>query len=232
MARNFNTLIVYDLETTGKNKDGCQITQIAAIALHSRKLTLEPNGIFNSELKPIMDDEEAIKAGFDPIEEKALEVTRKTREGLAKAPETKVVWESFVNWVNRFNWKKGSYTAPIPCGYNINGFDSFIIQRYCEKYGPLNSEGRQGLFNNIWKIDLMDMIFGWTESNEELKNRKLTTIAEWVGIPKDQIENAHDALVDIKLTANILIKLLKFQRALSKTTKFDTAFAGKELYIE
>lgn len=229
---NYNTLIVYDFETTGANPHNCQITQIAAVALHSRKLTVEPNGVFNSELKPIMDDELAIAAGFGPIEEKALEVTRKTREGLAAAPETRIVWDSFVSWVNRFNYRKSSYTAPIPCGYNINGFDSHILQRYAEKYGPLSANGRQNVFNNVWKLDLMDMVFGWTESDMDMKSRKLVDIMDWLGFPKEAKANAHDALCDVKNTANILIKLLSFQRSIAKDTKFNTAFESKALYIK
>jgi exonuclease I len=222
---------VYDFETTGRDPHSCQITQIAAIALHSRKLTVEPNGIFNSELRPIMDDEEAIAAGYSPIEEKALEVTRKTREGLAAAPDTKLVWESFVSWVNRFNYRKSSFTAPIPCGYNINGFDSHILKRYCQKYGPVSSEGRQNLFNDVWKLDLMDMVFGWTESNAEMKSRKLVNIMDWLGFPAEAKANAHDALCDVKNTANILIKLLSFQREVAKSTNFGSAFSSKSMYI-
>lgn len=228
---NQNTIIVYDTETSGKDPRTCQISQIAAIALHSRKLTIEPNGIFNSEVRCIIDDEQAVAAGYGPIEEGALKVTGKTREMLASAPDTKLVWGQFTTWVNRFNYRKSSFTAPIPCGYNINGFDSIIVQRYCEKYGPLSKDGKQNLFSPIWKLDLMDMVFGWTESNAEMKSRKLDNIMDWLGFPEEAKANSHDALCDVKNTANILIKLLSFQRSIAKETKFESAFAGKELYI-
>lgn len=182
-------------------------------------------------MRPIMDDAEAAKAGFSPIEDKALEVTRKTREGLMAAPEAKVVWEQFASWVNRFNYRKSSFTAPIPCGYNINGFDSHITERYCQKYGPVTGEGRQNLFSPIWKMDLMDDVFMWTESDINMKSRKLTSIMEWLGFPAEASANAHDALCDVKNTANVLIKLLSFRREISKSTEFNTAFANKGLYI-
>jgi hypothetical protein len=46
-------------------------------------------------------------------------------------------------------------------------------------------------------------------------------------------DNAHDALQDVKDTANILIKFLVMQRNLSKKIKFEKAFAnGGELYVK
>lgn len=230
---NNNTLIVFDFETGGRNPLKCQPTQIAAIALHSKKLTIEPGGIFNSEIQPLyFDDEKAIAAGFDPLEEKALEVTRKTREQLAEAPPLKVVWKKFEQFVKKFNWRNSSYTAPIPCGYNINGYDMPIVQRMCELYGPLNKEGKQDLFNNIFKIDMMDIIFSWTENNPDIKSRSLTSMVEYLGIPLHNIDNAHDALQDVKNTANILIKFLHFHRKIASKTKFEKAFADQELYIK
>jgi DNA polymerase III epsilon subunit-like protein len=232
---NYNTFIVFDLETSGRNPLKCQPTQIAAIALHSKKLTIEPGGIFNSEIQPIFDDEKAIAAGFDPVEEKALEVTRKTREQLLQAPPPKVVWPKFAEWVKKFNYKNSSYTAPIPCGYNINGFDMPIVQRMCELYGPLNKDKKQDIFNNIFKIDMMDIVFMWTENNPDIKSRSLTSMVDYLGLSEnnsESISNAHDALQDVKNTANILIKFLNFHRKLAAKTKFEKAFSGQELYIK
>ena len=229
---NNNTLIIFDFETGGRNPHKCQVTQIAAIALHSKKLTLEPNGIFNSEMQPIIDDEKAIAAGFDPLEDKALEITRKTREQLLNAPTPKVVWSKFTQFVKSFNYGSGNYTAPIPCGYNINGFDMPILNRMCSLYGPLNKDGQQDLFHRIFKIDVMDVVFSWTENNPDIKSRSLTSMADYFGMPSSNIENAHDALQDVKNTANILVKFLKFQRAISGKTKFEKAFANQELYIQ
>ena len=229
---NNNTLIVFDFETGGRNPLRCQPTQIAAIALHSRKLTVEPGGIFNSEIQPILDDEKAIAAGLDPLEDKALEITRKTREGLAQAPPPKIVWQKFTQFVNKFNYKNSSFTAPIPCGYNINGYDMPIVQRMCALYGPVDKTGRQDLFSPIWKIDLMDLVFAWTESNPDVKSRRLTSIMDFLGMPAEDKLNAHDALQDVKNTANILIKFLNYHRSLATKTKFEKAFANQELYIK
>lgn len=229
---NNNTYIVFDFETGSANPNKCQPTQIAAIALHSRKLTVEPGGIFNSEIQPILDDEKAIAAGFDPLEDKALEITRKNRETLAKAPPPKIVWQKFTQFCKKFNYKNSSFTAPVACGYNIIGFDMPIVQRMCELYGPLDKKNRQDLFSPIWKIDLMDLVFTWTENNPDIKSRSLTSIVEFLGMPNGNLENAHDALQDVKNTANILIKFLSYHRSLASKTKFEKAFAKQELYIK
>ena len=44
---NYRDIIVFDFETGGRNPYKCQPTQIAAVAIHARKLTLQPGGIFN-----------------------------------------------------------------------------------------------------------------------------------------------------------------------------------------
>ena len=83
---NYRDIIVFDFETGSRNPHKTQPTQIAAIALHGRRLTLQPGGVFNSEIRPILDDKKAIEAGFDPIEDEALQITGKNRKDLAKAP--------------------------------------------------------------------------------------------------------------------------------------------------
>jgi DNA polymerase III epsilon subunit-like protein len=220
---NYRDIIVFDFETGSRNPHKTQPTQIAAIALHGRKLTIQPNGIFNSEIRPILDDKKAIEAGFDPVEEEALKITGKTREALAKAPLPKTVWKKFEDFCMQFNFKKSSYTAPIAAGYNIIGFDLPIVQR--------DARGRQTVFNPIFKLDLMDIVFSWTENNKDFKSLSMDFLREYMGFPEESKQNAHDALQDVKDTANILIKFLKFQRNISQKTKFEKAFANGEFYV-
>ena len=159
---NYKDIIVFDFETGGANPHSCQPTQIAAIAIHARKLEIQPGGIFNSEIRPIIDDDKAIAKGVGPLEEKALEITRKNRTDLAKAPLPKTVWKKFAQYCDKFNFKKTSYHAPVAAGFNINNFDMVIVQRMCEEYGPLDAKrGEQKLFNPIFSIDLMQHIYCW-----------------------------------------------------------------------
>ena len=62
--------IVFDFETGSRNPHKTQPTQIAALALDGRNLSMK--GSFNSEIRPILDDDKAIAAGLDPIEDGAF----------------------------------------------------------------------------------------------------------------------------------------------------------------
>jgi DNA polymerase III epsilon subunit-like protein len=181
-------------------------------------------------MRPILDDEKALAAGVDPIEDGALRVTGQTREGLAKAPLPKGVWKKFCAFVDKYNWKGTSYFAPIPCGFNIIGYDMKIVDRLCKQYGPYDEKREsQKLFHQIYKYDVMDDVRLWTEGDPSIKSISMDSLREIMSLPKD---NAHDALQDVKDTANIFIKLQKSRRAIYKNMKFEKAFADGKLFVE
>ena len=219
--------IVFDFETGSRNPRKTQPTQIAALALDGRNFKLK--GTFNSEIRPVMDDEKAIEMGFDPLEDEALRITGKNREDLAKAPLPKTVWKKFCDFVNQYNWKGTQFFAPIPAGFNIIGFDMIIVDRLCKAYGPYDKERQQQkLFNKIYKVDMMDNMFMWTEGDPSIKSISMDSLRDRMGLSK---ENAHDALQDVKDTANIMIKFMKTHRSVYRNLKIDKAFADGELYI-
>ena len=220
--------IVFDFETGSKNPHKAQPTPLAAVAIHGRKLTPQPGGFFNSEIRPILDDEKAIEMGLDPLEEEALSITRKDRKTLAKAPQPKQVWEKFVKFVNKYNFKKTQWFAPIPVGYNIINYDMIIIQRLCEQFGPVDKNGNQALFHKIHKVDVLDLAYGWLESNPNVKSMSMDSMRDFLSL---ETENAHDALQDVKDTANIFIRFWKHQRRNGSKTKFEKAFADGTLYV-
>jgi DNA polymerase III epsilon subunit-like protein len=224
---SYRDYIVFDFETGSRNPQTTQPTQIAALALDGRNFRLK--GTFNSEMRPIIDDEKAIAAGLDPLEEEALKITGKNREALAKAPLPKTVWKKFENFVNQFNWKGTQFFAPIPAGFNIIGFDMIIANRMCEQYGSYDKvRQQQKIFNKIYKVDMMDNMFMWTEGDPSIKSISMDSLRDRMGLSK---ENAHDALQDVKDTANIMIKFMKTHRAVYRNLKIDKAFADGELYV-
>jgi DNA polymerase III epsilon subunit-like protein len=224
---SYRDYIVFDFETGSRNPQTTQPTQIAALALDGRNFRLK--GTFNSEMRPIIDDEKAIAAGLDPLEEEALKITGKNREALAKAPLPKTVWKKFENFVNQFNWKGTQFFAPIPAGFNIIGFDMIIANRMCEQYGSYDKvRQQQKIFNKIYKVDMMDNMFMWTEGDPSIKSISMDSLRDRMGLSK---ENAHDALQDVKDTANIMIKFMKTHRAVYRNLKIDKAFADGELYL-
>jgi len=210
---NDRPFLVFDFETTGINPAKCGITQIAACAIHPRRL--EILGTFNRDNIKWHDDDE--------INDEAFKITRKDKDFILKnGVNPKQAWEEFTNFVYEYNPKRSSWSAPIPAGYNIIGYDLKILDRYCDKYGPSDvKNGRQSLVSTFMRYDLMDQIFWWTESNASLPNIKLDTIRDWMGLSK---EGAHDALVDVEQTAQIVIKMIRLYRELSTRVKFAGAF--------
>lgn len=220
--------ICFDFETGSRNPHRTQPTQLAALALDGRNLAVK--GTFNSEICPILNDEEAIANGVDPIEDGALKVTNKNREDLAKAPSLKSVWSKFIKFVDQYNWKGDAFFNPIPVGYNIIGFDMIIINRLCKEFGPWDkTREEQKLFSKVYKVDLMDNVFMWTESDPSFKSISMDSLRERMGLSS---ENAHDALQDVKDTANIFIKLLRTHRSVYQNITFEKAFANGELYVK
>lgn len=220
--------IIFDFETGSRNPHKTQPTQIAAIALDGRNFNIK--GQFNSEIQPIFDDEAATIAGLDPIEDEALKITGKTREALEQAPPLKSVWAKFTKFVSQHNWKGDAFFNPIPVGFNIIGFDMIIINRLCEQFGPWDKDRRQQkLFSRVYKFDIMDNIFAWTESDPSVKSISMDSLRERMGL---SYENAHDALQDVKDEANIFIKLMKTHRAIYQNMNFDKAFADGNLYVK
>lgn len=229
MALNNRDIIVFDFETGSRNPYKTQPTQIAAVVIHGKSLNIKTNGVFNSEMKPILDDEEAIAAGLDPVEDEALDITRKTRKALAKAPTPKYVWRKFAKFCGMHNWKGTSWFNPIPAGYNINNFDMPIVERMCQEYGPVDKKSnKQDIFHKIYKIDLMDTVYMWMENQPKVNSISMDSMRDMMGMSK---ENAHDALQDVYDTAEILIKFMKLHREISPKVKFEKAFAhGNKLF--
>ena len=221
-------IIVFDFETGGRDPNTCQPTQLAAIALDGRNFRMK--GSFNSEIRAEVDDEKAVKKGLGPIEEGALKVTGKTRAEIAKAPHLKTVWKKFTQFVDKYNWKGTPFFAPIPAGFNIIGYDMVIINRLCKEFGPYDDKReRQKLFSAVYKIDVMDNVFMWTEGDPSVKSISMDAMRERMGM---STENSHDALQDVKDTANIMIKFMKTHRAVYRNLKVENAFADAgDLYV-
>ena len=229
MALNNRDIIVFDFETGSRNPYKTQPTQIAAVVIHGKSLNIKTNGVFNSEMRPILDDEEAIAAGLDPVEDEALDITRKTRKALAKAPTPKYVWRKFAKFCGMHNWKGTSWFNPIPAGYNINNFDMPIVERMCQDYGPVDkNSNKQDIFHKIYKIDLMDTVYMWMENQPKVNSISMDSMRDMMGMSK---ENAHDALQDVYDTAEILIKFMKLHREISPKVKFEKAFADGRIHL-
>lgn len=221
-----NTILFLDFESCSKYKNTTQPTQLAAIAIDMRTMEIIPDSEFCSFMKPEFDEEKCKKMGVDTVSDEALKITGITIEQLEKAPDPKTVWNDFVNYVNRFNAGKGQWDAPIMAGYNIENFDKVIINRLAGhkpyNYGPFDKTFQEcTLFNPIKTYDVMKDIQRWMEPNKNIRSISMDSMREYFGMSKD---GAHNALVDVKQGAEILVKFLKLYRFLSPKIKFKDCF--------
>lgn len=210
---NDKPLLVFDFETTGVNPSTCGVTQIAAVVIHPRRL--EIIGEFNRDnIKWHPEDE---------VSDEAFKITRKDRKFIEENGYCpKQAWQELTSFVYEFNPKRSSWGAPIPAGYNICGYDMPILDKYCQKYGPIDvKNGKQSLVSSYMSCDILQHLFWWNESNPKLPNLKLDTIREYMGLDKD---GAHDALVDVTQTAQIIIKFLRLYRDMGPKIRFEGAF--------
>ena len=228
---NLQKLCVFDLETDGTNPDKCSPVQIAAIMVDPISLDIISNSEFNINLKPdtLQDNPEYAYGDSDVLDFHA-KVRGSTKNDILKEwksyQKQDIGWKMFVSYLEMYHIrseKKSCFTAPIAAGFNINRFDLRIIDRLSIKYNNLNKEGKTSLFYPRDVVDVMNMLFYWFEGSTDLKNYTLDNFRDYVGLSK---EGAHDALKDVKDTAQILIRFLKLHRNLSKKVKFKGSFVN------
>lgn len=222
---NLQKICVFDFETDGANPDKCSPVQLSALMVDPIKLEIIPDSQFNVNLKPEILDKDINYAYEDSdVLDFHAKVRGCSKDAILSAwkqyPSQENGWKAFVSYLDMYHTrseKKSCFSAPIAAGYNINRFDMRIIERLSVKYNNLNKEGRSSLFFPRDVIDLMNLVFYWFESNNEIKNYTLDTLRDYLGISK---EGAHDAIKDVEDTANIMIRFLKLHRRTSAKVKF------------
>jgi DNA polymerase III epsilon subunit-like protein len=229
---NYNKICVFDFETDGSDPRICSPVQIAAIILDPISLEIIDGSEFNINFKPeVLEKNKNYKYETDILDFHSKVKGCSQDEILStwhKYPEQEQSWKMFVNYLDKYHCrssKKSQFSAPIAAGYNINRFDLHIIERLSQKYGNVNKEKRTDLFYPRDVIDGMNLIFYWFENNNDLKSYTLDNLRDYFGINK---QGAHDALKDVKDTAEIIIRFLKLHRKLSQKIKFKQAFASND----
>jgi len=226
---NSQKICVFDFETDGINPDVCSPVQIAALIIDPFRLEVVKDSEFNINMRPELLEKDSEYAYADSD---VLDFHSKVR-GCSKQEildqwrghqKQDQGWKMFVSYLEMYHIrsdKKSCFTAPIAAGYNINRYDMRIIERLSTKYNNLNKEKRTSLFYPRDVIDLMNMIFYWFEGNNELKNYTLDNLRGYFGI---STEGSHDALKDVRDTAEILIRFMKLHRNVSSKVKFKGSF--------
>ena len=227
---NYNKICVFDLETDGSDPSVCSPVQIAAIMIDPIKLEIIKDSEFNINIKPeVMEKDENYQYTTDILDFHA-KVKGCSKDDVYKMwqeyPKQDQSWKMFTSYLEQYHTrssKKSQFSAPIAAGYNINRFDLPIIHRLSDKFGNVNKEGRSDIFYPRDVLDIINVVFYWFENNNDLKNYTLDALRDYMGISK---EGAHDALKDVRDSADILIRFMKLHRNLSQKIKFKGAFAN------
>jgi DNA polymerase III epsilon subunit-like protein len=225
---NYNKICVFDFETDGVDPESCSPVQLAAVIIDPINLEIVPNSEFNIKFKPeVLESNDNYEYKTDILDFHA-KVRGCSKDDILSEwkqyPRQEHSWKMFVEYLNKYHTrssKKSQFSAPIAAGYNIYRFDLKIIERLSNKYKNLNKEKRSDLFFPRDTLDLINVIFCWFENNNDLKNYTLDTLRDYFGIDK---AGAHDALKDVKDTANLVIRFLRLHRNLSKKIKFKGSF--------
>lgn len=162
------------------------------------------------------------------LDENALRVNKKTKEELMKAPDQKLVWNQFIDWVHKFNKDGSKYNAPIACGKNIRGFDLLFVDELNKKHS--SKKEKTVLFSTRTQLDLEDFLWHWFEQSNVLINPKtkkpdfkMDTVRPYFGL---STEGAHSAMVDVVQTGALIMKFLKLYRTLNTKICFKDSMKG------
>jgi DNA polymerase-3 subunit epsilon len=183
-------LFVYDLETTGVMfwKNG--IHQISGIIV----IDGEEEEEFDFRVRP---HNKAV------IEPKALEVGSVTEEQIMAYPtmaEVKIKLDLILGkYIDKYDKKDKFHLM----GYNNGPFDNPFLRAFFVQCND-NYFG-----SNFWSdsIDVMSLASNaLRKKRSEMKNFKLQTVAETLGVPFSE-EEAHDALYDVRKTYECYLKI-------------------------
>jgi DNA polymerase-3 subunit epsilon len=196
-------VVFYDLETTGTDDQKHEIIQIAAIAF-------EVNG---SEWKELEQFEAKVNFHIDQADPEALE---KNCYDEAVWSTEAISQEEAISRFDRFAQKykdverKSKRTGRLfycvrTAGHNVKGFDDKFIRKWYQNHSmfcPFDyAEVLDTLQLSMWKVH---MIGGGFDPKPD--NFKLETMCKCVGV---DLDNAHDALDDIRANARLAWKLTR-----------------------
>jgi DNA polymerase III epsilon subunit-like protein len=232
---NTHYICCLDFETDDVNPYTAEPVQLACVIIHPRTLKVVEGSEFNSTMRPVDVDDETYVTNHKSTIDFHAKNQRSTAESVVaswkQAPSQKSVWENFVQYLGRYHTtqtKRGIYTAPLICGYNILGFDIHIINRLSTLYGNIGKDSRTNLFFGRDKIDLMLYSFQWFENLAEPSSYSLDTLREFFGINPD---GAHDALKDVKDCADMFVRWQRLIRRTSERVKFKDSFKPEPIEV-
>ena len=225
---SYNKIAVFDFETDGSNPKVCSPVQLACVMIDTIKNEILEGSEFNIQMKPDKLEQDSSYSYKNEADGNILEWHSKVRacseadvlEGWKNAAPQKQAWQMFIQYLDKYHCrasKKTKFSSPIAAGYNIQRFDLKIIERLSVKYDNASKEGESEIFHPRDNLDVMFMLYPWFRNLDDVKSLSLDNVRQYLGIPT---EGGHDALKDVRDTAEILIRLLKLHKSLSQKILF------------
>lgn len=181
-------LLWLDTETTGLNKEKCDIIQLAGIVI----IDGEEKERFNFHCQPI---------NYENIEQNAMDKTGMTIEKLKTFPTAQETYRKFKELLCKYIDQYDKNDKFFIAGHNVK-FDLEFVQSFFDKMGDKYCMS----FFRHFTVDLMSFCtILHTAGLINLNSWKLEDIATYLNIPFDT--NLHDALVDIDLTRKCFCRL-------------------------
>jgi DNA polymerase III epsilon subunit-like protein len=218
------TICVNDFETDGTNPETCNPIEVACVMIDPFTLDIIPGSEFSSDMRP---------EGIDDLDTYLTEeristikwhckLRNCTQEQLLEkwknSPLPEVVWNLYVQHVEKYNKGKTQYDAPIASGINIINFDLVITKRLNEKYKI------KRLYNHEI-IDLRHIVHMLLVWDTGLKSRSMDSLREYFGMAKSA---AHTAIADVHDEAMIISRCLKYFKSGFRKDKFRNCFKEEE----
>lgn len=182
-------LLWIDTETTGLNKEKCDIVQIAGIVV----IDGEEKERFNLFAQPV---------NWENIEQDALVTTGMTIEKLKTFPMPQQTYSKFKEILDRYVDKYDKNDKFFIAGHNVQfdlEFCKLLFQKQGDKY-----------FFSYFKhqtVDLMHLAtILYTAGLIDVESFKLESIAKYLNL--ESKKDLHDASVDIDLTRKCFCKLV------------------------
>lgn len=205
-----NYICVLDFETFNVTPDYFSPSQLACLMIDPHRLEIVENSEFNTLMAPL---------DLDKVQPGALAVQKRTLSDFEKAPNQKVVWDNFINYIKPYKRGSTMWNSPILCGYNVCNFDRPILHSLSNHYKS------KFPFHEVYVYDLIHTMWLTTYGSSEPSKLNFDLVREFLGFSRDEIDNAHDALIDVKHSAKLAIRFIKYFQNLKVAAKLKDSFS-------
>ena len=189
-------LFIFDLETTGLNSQFCGIHQLSGVIAETNGKDIKFLDPFDIKMKPFKGKR---------IYQEALELGDITIDDIDKYQEPQEAYRQIIalikKHVNKFNPNDKMFLV----GYNSLHFDNDFLRQWFVDNGD-NYFGSYFWSNGIDVMSEASRVL--MNIRPYMPNFKLGTVAKTLGFEVKEDE-LHDGLVDVRLTARILIYCLR-----------------------